>query len=161
MTLHHVFDQLDYTLWANNRTLASLEALNAPPPQAVKLLSHVVAAQYIWLARVSGKPDVALPVWGELALADLREKISAAYHDWKTFLQSRTEANFVDEFTYNNTQGLEFTNTLLEILTHFPIHSAYHRAQIATLVRESGGKPAVTDYIQFAREEHQRPIRTA
>ncbi len=157
----HWFDQLDYTLWANNRTLASLEALNAPPPQAVKLLSHVVAAQYIWLARVSGKPELAMPVWGELSLAKIREVIPAAYHDWKAFLQSRTEANLGDTFTYKNTQGLEFTNTLLEILTHFPIHSAYHRAQIALLVREAGGTPAVTDYIQFAREEHRRPAHTA
>lgn len=159
MTIPYFLDQLDYTLWANNRTLASIEALQESEgkTQAIKLLSHVVAAQYIWYARVSGKPDAALPVWGVLTLDDIRTRIPAITALWREYLASKADSDLEAlSFSYKNTLGNEYTNTLLEMLTHFPIHSAYHRAQVATLVRQNGGSPAVTDYIQFAREEHKR-----
>lgn len=159
MTIPYFLDQINYTLWANNRTLASIEALQESEgkTQAIKLLSHVVAAQYIWYARVSGKPETALPVWGVLTLDEIRSRIPAVYQLWKEYLESKTDSDLEAlSFSYKNTLGNEYTNTLLEMLTHFPIHSAYHRAQVATLVRQNGGSPAVTDYIQFAREEHKR-----
>jgi uncharacterized damage-inducible protein DinB len=159
MTIPYFLDQLDYTLWANNRALASIEALSESDgkAQASKLLSHVVAAQYIWYARVSGKPETALPVWGVMILEDIRERIPAISVLWKEYLQDKTDSDLQAlSFNYKNTLGNEYNSTLLEMLTHFPIHSAYHRAQIAMLVRQNGGTPAVTDYIQFAREEHKR-----
>lgn len=158
MTVPYFLDQLDYTVWANNRALASIEGLSDSDSKAqtIKLLSHVVAAQYIWYARVSGKPETALPVWGVMTLEDIRERIPAISVVWKEYLQSKTDSDLqAISFSYKNTLGNEYHSTLLEILTHFPIHSAYHRAQIAMLVRQNGGTPAVTDYIQFAREEHK------
>ena len=159
MTIPYFLDQLDYTLWANYRTLESVEALNESDgkAQAVKLLSHIIAAQYIWYARVSGKTEAALPVWGILTLNEIRERIPQISALWREYLASKTDSDLqAFSFSYKNTLGNQYTNTLLEMLTHFPIHSAYHRAQAATLVRQNGGTPAVTDYIQFAREEHQR-----
>ncbi len=159
MTVPYFLDQLDYTLWANNRALASIEALTESDgkSQVIKLLSHVVAAQYIWYARVSGKTETALPVWGVMTLEDIRERVPAISVMWKEYLQSKTDSDLPSlSFSYKNTLGKEYSNTLLEILTHFPMHSAYHRAQIAMIVRQNGGTPAVTDYIQFAREEHKR-----
>jgi uncharacterized damage-inducible protein DinB len=159
MTVPYFLDQLDYTLWANNRALASIEALpeSDGKAQTIKLLSHVVAAQYIWYARASGKTETALPVWGVMTLDDIRERVPLISVMWKEYLQSKTYSDLQElSFSYKNTLGKEYNNTLLEILTHFPIHSAYHRAQIAMLVRQNGGTPAITDYIQFAREEHKR-----
>lgn len=158
MTISYFLDQLNYTVWANNRTLASIEAL-APvdgKDQAIKLLSHVVAAQFIWYARVTGKPETALPVWGVMTTDEIRDRIHTIDALWKEYLQSKTDNDLqVLSFGYKNTLGNEYNNTLLEIMTHFPMHSAYHRAQVATLVRQNGGVPAVTDYIQFAREQHK------
>ena len=77
MTISYFLDQLNYTVWANNRTLASIEAL-APSEgkdQAIKLLSHVVAAQFIWYARVTGKSETALPVWGVMTTDEIRDRI--------------------------------------------------------------------------------------
>ncbi|MCS6807308.1 MAG: DinB family protein [Bacteroidota bacterium] len=162
MTIAHFLDQLDYTLWANKRTLASIESLpstasEADRAQAIKLMSHIVAAQYIWYARVCAQPSAALPVWESMTPEALHQRIPEAYTLWKEYLSSKQDSDLSTlSFTYTNTLGNEYTNTLLEILTHFPIHSAYHRAQIAMLVRANGGTPAVTDYIQFAREEHKR-----
>jgi uncharacterized damage-inducible protein DinB len=158
--LAHFADQLAYTLWANNRTIASIEALSEsssePPARTLKLMSHVVAALTIWYARVVGDPAKALPVWGAMTLAEIKTHNATICSAWIELLASKTESDLQTSYSYRNTQGNEYTNTLLEMLTHFPIHSAYHRAQIAQIVREQGGTPAVTDYIQFAREEHKR-----
>ena len=32
------------------------------------------------------------------------------------------------------------------------MHGAYHRAQVAAVIRESGGEPAYTDFIHAARQ---------
>jgi uncharacterized damage-inducible protein DinB len=42
--------------------------------------------------------------------------------------------------------------TLLDILTHLPIHSAYHRGQIALLLREKNIKVEPTDFILYTGE---------
>jgi uncharacterized damage-inducible protein DinB len=161
MTIPHFLDQLNYTLWANKRSLASIEALAEkgiePPERAVNIMAHVVAAQYIWLARVVSKPEIALPVWGNLTITEMRERIPAVHEQWKEFLAGKTDNDIPTTlYHYKNSLGQEYTNTLLEILTHFPIHAEHHRGQIAILVRDAGGTPLLTDYIQFAREEHTR-----
>jgi uncharacterized damage-inducible protein DinB len=40
--------------------------------------------------------------------------------------------------------------TLVETLLQVPLHSTYHRGQIATRMRELGGEPAATDFILWA-----------
>ncbi|MDO8549036.1 MAG: DinB family protein [Ignavibacteria bacterium] len=52
---------------------------------------------------------------------------------------------------YRNTKGDEYQNRLSDIITHVINHSSYHRGQIALLVRNAGGIPAVTDYIAYRR----------
>lgn len=159
MTITHFLDQMDYTLWANRRTIQSLRDLQAQnieiPHRALQIMSHVIAALHIWYARVSGKSEVALPVWGELSLEEMSSRNEEIYKMWMEFLRSTSDADLKTlTFTYKNSLGQGYTNTLLEIVTHFPIHSEHHRGQIAQMVRLAGGVPVNTDYIQFAREEH-------
>jgi uncharacterized damage-inducible protein DinB len=49
-------------------------------------------------------------------------------------------------------KGEKFANTIKDIVVHVINHSTYHRAQIAQLVKQSGGEPAKTDYIVYQRE---------
>jgi uncharacterized damage-inducible protein DinB len=159
MTIPHFLDQMDYTLWANRRAIQSLKDLSASgieiPQRAIQVMSHVVAALHIWYARVTGQSDVALPVWGELTLDEMTTRNEGICAMWVDFLRTKSDTDLAKEsFTYKNSLGQGYTNTLLEIVTHFPIHSEHHRGQIAQMVRLAGGTPVNTDYIQFAREEH-------
>lgn len=54
--------------------------------------------------------------------------------------------------TYRNSSGVEYTNTLEDILLHVAEHGVYHRGQVALLVRASGGNAIPTDYIIFTRD---------
>ena len=47
--------------------------------------------------------------------------------------------------------GQAFRSTLEDILLHVALHGAYHRGQLAMLVRDGHGEPAPTDYIAFVR----------
>jgi uncharacterized damage-inducible protein DinB len=161
MTTAHFLDQMTYTLWANKRTIASLNELSANnieiPHRAIQIMSHVVAALHIWYARVSGQSEIALPVWGELTLDEMLDRNESICALWVKYIASKSDKDLSHEsFTYKNSLGQGYSNTLLEILTHFPIHSEHHRGQIAQMVRAAGGIPVNTDYIQFAREEHKR-----
>jgi uncharacterized damage-inducible protein DinB len=161
MTITHFLDQLSYTLWANKRSIASLKELSENnidiPHRAIQVMSHVIAALHIWYARVTEQPAFALPVWGEISLEEMLTHNDRICGLWVDFIKTKSDTDLRREsFTYKNSLGQGYTNTLLEILTHFPIHSEHHRGQIAHLVRVAGGIPVNTDYIQFAREEHQR-----
>jgi uncharacterized damage-inducible protein DinB len=39
-----------------------------------------------------------------------------------------------------------------DVLTHVVLHSAYHRGQIASLMRAGGAVPAYTDFIHAVRQ---------
>ncbi len=53
--------------------------------------------------------------------------------------------------SYVNTKGEAYRNSVQEICMHLLLHSAYHRGQVAQLLRANGGEPAVTDYIFYKR----------
>jgi uncharacterized damage-inducible protein DinB len=57
-----------------------------------------------------------------------------------------------DLFTYQSFDSGRFQNTIEDVLTQLFGHSWYHRGQIAILVRQAGGTPALTDLIYFTRE---------
>ena len=73
---------------------------------------------------------------------------AAAY---ATYINTLPEANLAAVIRYRNTQGEDFANTVLDILTQVVIHGAYHRGQIAKAIGRAGGKSVNTDYIIFAR----------
>jgi uncharacterized damage-inducible protein DinB len=49
-----------------------------------------------------------------------------------------------------------------DVALHVAFHGVHHRGQIALLVRENGGKPAHTDFIQGREDERgQVDFKTA
>ena len=64
----------------------------------------------------------------------------------------RLAGSLAEAVGYRNSQGEYWTSTVGDILTHVALHGAYHRAQIATAIREAGGTPAYTDFIHATRQ---------
>jgi len=143
----------DYDRWANREALASLRAAQAPPQRGVKLMGHVVAAELLWHARLTGE-RAALPVWPELSLAQCETWLGDLERLWAKYLQLAIPARLPDAVAYTNTKGEAFTSTVEDVLTHVVMHSAYHRGQIAADVRAAGHQPAYTDFIHAARTGH-------
>ena len=141
-----------YNSWANELTTLSLRDQNITDDSVLKLLSHIVLSEQIWMIRLKSGDYSGMNFWKTLRLAEcnrLWQENAKAYSD---FINSKLEPEFENLFSYKNSKGIEYSNSIEDVLTHVFIHSSYHRAQIAKEVRRLGKEPAYTDYIQFIRE---------
>ncbi|HXG71470.1 MAG TPA: DinB family protein [Gemmatimonadaceae bacterium] len=140
----------DHVAWADRDVLANLRAARGVDAKALELLSHVLAAEHVWLSRIAGR-TASVSVWPALSF-DVCERLADENALEFTALLSRMGADMLERpVTYRNSAGDQFTSTVRDILTHVALHGSYHRGQIAALVRAAGTKPALTDFIAFAR----------
>ena len=143
--------QLEYDVWANQEVALSLRKLDEPPAQAVRLLSHIVSAEHVWLSRLQAGAQ-PFPVWPEFTLAQAEEGVKQLGGLWHTYFAANFPQSFGTFVSYKNTKGESFRSTPEDILTHVFLHSAYHRGQIALVMRQSGYAPAYTDFIHSVRQ---------
>jgi uncharacterized damage-inducible protein DinB len=141
----------EYDDWANREVIGALQSQPYSPHKAVRLISHVVAVEFVWLSRLRGKPDPEVwPEWGLQEVARHREKLPETIGDYLGSLPVDRLESTVD---YRNTKGESFTNSVGDILMHVVAHSAYHRGQIAMVLRDAGITPPYTDYIHAVRSK--------
>jgi uncharacterized damage-inducible protein DinB len=133
----------DYDDWANREEVRHLRSLAEPPGRAIKILAHIIGTEWLWLGRLRHEKPAA--VWPDLTLDQIAEQIDRLRNEWPR------EFNRKDDVDYINSKGEGWTSAAQDILRHVILHGAYHRGQIATLVRQSGETPAYTDYIHCIR----------
>lgn len=139
-----------YDAWANEEVLRSLKAMTTPHGRGFKLLAHILSAQWLWLERMKGVPQ-SFAVWPEWTQEQIEAELPKLRRAWKVFLGEKKAADMALRFQYTNTKGEHFSSTFGDTAMHVAMHGAYHRGQIALLVRESGAEPAYTDYIHAVR----------
>ncbi len=136
-----------YNQWANRRVLAGIKT-QAAPEKAMALLSHVVLAESVWQMRLLEKP-VSTGVFDVLSLEEIDEMMTRNEAGWTSLLESTEDYN--RKLDYKMLNGTPVQSSISDILTHIFNHGTYHRAQIASLLRQSGLDPASTDFISFSR----------
>ena len=124
---------------------------SAAGPTAAELLSHVLAAEHIWYSRLVGQP-AAVPVWPILSLADCQHLAEENLAGLRRYAKGLDRVAARTGITYVTTTGQTFTTPAEDILLHVCLHGAYHRGQIASIVRGGGADPTPTDYIAFTRD---------
>lgn len=139
-----------YDDWANREATKSLRAVANPPARAVKLMAHICSAQRLWLERMKNERQ-SLPVWPDWTLDQIEAELPNLKRAWRGFLGEKREADLALRFQYTNSKGEHYSSPVGDTAMHVTMHGAYHRGQIAMLVREAGGEPAYTDFIQAAR----------
>ena len=146
--------QFAYDAWANREVLAAIKAngsANGTDERSLQLMSHILSAERLWLERIRQQPQ-SNPVWPREDLAQCEAQAADMAKRWREYLELVTAGDLSEPVSYKNTQGEAWTSTLGDILTHVVIHSAYHRGQIATNMRENGRTPAYTDFIHAVRQ---------
>lgn len=140
------------------RTMASLESVpensrDAPEfRKAMNIVAHMVVARSIWLKRFDGSmPASPMLFPPDRQLTEIASDWEGTRQAWERFLTALTDEQLGEEFPYRSSDGATFRNTYEEVLVQLFSHSAYHRGQIAMLVRAAGGEPAITDYIYWCR----------
>ena len=142
--------QLTYNDWANRKTLAAMEEQKADE-RSLALMAHLLSAERLWMERMQEEPPSS-PVWPKADLDQCQKQAVEIGQLWREYLGGLGEDDLRRTASYKNSKGESFSSSIGEILTHVILHSAYHRGQIASHMRETGLVPAYTDFIHAVRQ---------
>jgi uncharacterized damage-inducible protein DinB len=145
-------DLFNYNHWANERSINALTQIEGKNERAFQIMGHILDAQLNWYKRINDPAHATQNFWNKYSIEDMRGLSYKSSKEWLRFIESLTDDGYKKKINYQNSKGLEFTNTILQILTHVTHHSSYHRGQIASLIRSNWGAPPITDYIVYERE---------
>jgi uncharacterized damage-inducible protein DinB len=150
---------LAYTIWADQHHLDALEAI---PPEHVSLptgtsfgsllgtLAHVLGSEQVWLGRFVGAPLERFPAesdWPDLPA--VRAGFEELWPQMEFFLASVSEEQLLGEIAWVSRSGNSYRRPLWEALVHMSHHSAYHRGQLTTMLRQLGHPAPSTDLIGY------------
>lgn len=145
---------LRYVAWADGRVMSSLQETPAAQEEALPLVAHLLAAEHLWLARLEQR-ESKHAVWPTLSIDECAQLLSDNEAGYRALLERMSDEQLRSTVRYRTSQGAEFSNTAIEILTQVVTHGPYHRGQIAKILARHGGAPLNTDYILFTREVAQ------
>ena len=117
--------------------------------EAVRLYAHLVAAETIWLARLTGDESLLVPVWPAWSAAEAQSKSEEVLGRYERFLADC--GDFRRTVSYRTSAGVPYATSAADILTHVFLHGSYHRGQINSRLRGAGHEPVNVDYITFVR----------
>ena len=149
--LDHFRRQFTYDEWANREVLAGLRASAQSATRPLQLLAHILSAERLWLERLKQQPQT-FPVWPDFTLDQCEQKITELAQLWREYLAQLSPTELSKKISYQNSKGDPYTSTVEDVVTHVALHSAYHRGQIASLMRAAGEQPAYTDFIHPVRQ---------
>ena len=146
----HILKMLRAMAWADRESLAALRDHPSSHPDALPLFAHVLGAEELWLARLESRQP-ACTGWPTLSIADCETLAAQNARGYESYIEKLTDSDLTSQLGYRNVKGDEFTNSVLDILTHVVIHGAYHRGQVARIIGRAGGQTAITDFIAYVR----------
>src|SRR6185503_385656 len=88
---------------------------------AVRLFAHVAAVEHLWWCRTEALAPTCA-VWPSLSLADARQ-LAAEHADlFAHLVATADDAALRRSVAYRNSQGIDFTSKVGDIVTHTALH---------------------------------------
>lgn len=140
--------QFAYNEWANREVLAVIRKQS--DERSLQLFAHILSAERLWLERLKQQPQ-SVTVWPKLDVAQCEAHTFELARLWREYLDQAPQ-DLTQTISYKNSKGESWTSTVLDVLSHVILHSAYHRGQIASHLRTIGQTPAYTDFIHGVRQ---------
>jgi uncharacterized damage-inducible protein DinB len=142
---------LAHMRWADALVAESLiSSADAADAEAIRLFGHIASVEHLWYSRIIGR-QAAHPVWPALSPTEARDLAKQHADLFDKLVTTASDGELARVVPYTNSAGLHFESPMAEIVTHVTSHGSYHRGQVASRIRGSGGEPPYTDYIQFSR----------
>jgi uncharacterized damage-inducible protein DinB len=166
MTKSDIQQLFSYTEWANALVLDAAEKLTREQLHADRqisygsifgTLSHMGAAEWLWLDRWRGNSRVGGNVWEEWAnsvgteLASLRSEWLKVAEGRQALLASLSDADLLVEQPFKRMNGEEHSLPLGSQMQHVVNHATLHRGQVVGMIRQLGITPPATDYLFYLR----------
>lgn len=153
-----------YNLWANNLLLSAVEALpqekqtagiTSSFPSLFKTVLHLLDAEGMWWQRIKLQENVLRPSDSFNGNFEaLSKAVRQQDKQWLDWVTACNEHGFGHEFIYLNSKRERFKQPVYQVLLQVFNHSAYHRGQMITMLRQLGAeKVPATDFIVWSRRK--------
>lgn len=147
-TIQRMYEHLH---WANLHIFETLQNIKGEKNEVCGLFSHILSAEKVWFARLQGIDSSQIPIWSDMNMLQCAELIMQNEMTITTYLTNLNESDLDRLVAYKNSKGIEFKNSVRDILMHVAMHGQYHRGQINTRLRATGNVPVNVDFINFVR----------
>jgi uncharacterized damage-inducible protein DinB len=149
----------DYNRWANGRVIDAVSKLSdeqfvqdlQSSHRSVRdTLTHILAAEWIWLERWKGvSPKALLNPADFQSLESLKDRWAEVDRDYQEFIKGVTADSLAGVIAYKNTKGEEWSYPLWQMFQHVMNHSTYHRGQVVTMLRQLGAEVNAVDLLIY------------
>jgi uncharacterized damage-inducible protein DinB len=137
--------------WANQHILETLQSVEDENQGVIRLFSHILLAEKVWITRLQGLDSSRLPIWSEVDIEVCANLVMQNKESFTTFFTNLSNTDLDKLISYTNSKGKEFKNSVRDILTHVALHGQYHRGQINSRLRADDFEPVNIDFITFVR----------
>jgi uncharacterized damage-inducible protein DinB len=155
-----------YSAWATARILehaARLRSDELAKPSGASFSSvretlvHIMAAQWIWLARWKGSSPASLLDAREFPdIASIRARWDQIDGETQRFVAGVTDADLARVVEYKNTRGERWAYPLWQQVVHQVNHATQHRGEVAAALTELGHSPGDLDLLIYIDETEPR-----
>ena len=148
MTKDYFIQLADYNVWANDIVHSWFDRITDEQSEQVivssfpglsKTALHTAAAETVWLDRLSkvAEPRLLMNTFkgGKKEVQDAWRSSSAGL---KTFIENFDESKIQESVSFKRPDGKTYELQYYKIFAHVLNHSAYHRGQIVTMLRQVG-----------------------
>jgi len=149
---NHFVKSYHHIAWANAQVIKALKMSDHPVEKPLTLLSHVLAAEKVWLTRINGEDSAGIAIWPTHTLEECERIAEQNKVEYETLFSKLGESDYENESSYSDSKGNPFNTKICDILSQVSLHGSYHRGQIALLLRQAGAEPINTDYITYERQ---------
>lgn len=143
----------EYDRWANGLLLDALDGLgDVVPAKAINRMSHLVACQRLWMARMGRGLEMPATIFPEISLVETRAEAERVFAEMRDYVKSLTEgddAGIFERFHFEDLKGQRHSALIYEILTQLSQHGCYHRGQMAVDLNPLLESPIATDWVYY------------
>jgi uncharacterized damage-inducible protein DinB len=151
---------LRYHRWASNTLLQAVAALSPPLltldrstsfktiPQT---LLHLYKADQVWFSRLTGYLADATILDRDFELSPFAAQWNDLLDRFVGWAELLTPEDWGRSIQYRNSEGRDFSNPVWQIVLHVVNHGTAHRAQVASMLRQSNVTPPNLDLITYYR----------
>lgn len=124
---------------ANEDYILLFEKYDQLPSKCLDIFSHIINVHELWLNRITNVHDGDVKPWRSLSKMDFTLRNEDNYYITLGLLASESYGQDYNwNFIYINHEGNQIKTNLTDAYFHILSHSAYHRGQIAYILKQNG-----------------------
>ena len=153
-TIEHLRELYIYNDWANRRIVGALKTNRSE--RARQILAHLLITEAEYYERFYGKDSTGFEFWQDLSVEECSDLAKQNAEKFERLLKRFDDEGLGQAVSYKTSEGVPYTHSFREILTHVLFHSSIHRGNIILKMREENFEPPKIDYIIYLRENAKR-----